>query len=329
MRPSSCHSYAHPPAQPECGQHISCADCQCCIHANRGCHANIHPNSIYTHSSKHLYSRTYTHPYSDLRPSHSHSGCKDSYITGSNMITSLPVLISNRALLMIIRMGCAPKRLKLCRFLYCRKSRRGQTGQSEGGRGTTFIDALNNNDRKKIELPEIRCYGIVQYGWFSPVGKPDDGWEYHQIGCNPGRWGRVQTMDYGSPPNAAEVNYVTRPDLVHKFVVVGWRRSTKTTILVNPPKGDLYWPLVTKHPVWIPMDRLEAFPILPLVVTADSDLYIQTTPGPAIEKTAFQLSRWGVCEGDRLSAIRVWRRNCMRQIPCMTSDADWRRPRQV
>jgi hypothetical protein len=105
-----------------------------------------------------------------------------------------------------------------------------------------------------------------------------------------GSWGRVRTMDYRNPPNAAEVNYFTNPDLVHKFVVVGWKRSTKSTILVKPPKGDLYWPLVTMRPVWIQMERLEAFPSLPLEVTANADLYFQTTPGPTLEKTGRTLT---------------------------------------
>ncbi|HLO15669.1 MAG TPA: hypothetical protein VK206_12615, partial [Anaerolineales bacterium] len=102
-------------------------------------------------------------------------------------------------------------------------------------------------------------------------------------------WGRVNTLETSSAPSAATVNYFTRPDLIHKFVVVGWKRDSRTTIIVNPPKGDLYWPLVTKSPVWIPMDRLERFPTLPMMITANTDLYIQATPGPNIEKSKFQL----------------------------------------
>lgn len=37
------------------------------------------------------------------------------------------------------------------------------------------------------------------------------------------------------------------------------------------------------------MERLEPFPILPMEVTANNDLYIQETPGPAIEETRFRL----------------------------------------
>jgi hypothetical protein len=148
-----------------------------------------------------------------------------------------------------------------------------------------FIDALNNNDPKK--LPYLKSKGTAL---FNTAGFPQ--LESLTMGGNIVRleeirdgWGRVRTMDYSMPPNAAAVNYFTNPDLVHKFVVVGWKRSTKSTILVKPPKGDLYWPLVTRRPVWIQMERLEAFPPLPLEVTATKDLHIQTTPGPTIDKT--------------------------------------------
>ena len=104
-----------------------------------------------------------------------------------------------------------------------------------------------------------------------------------------GKWGRINTLEPGSPPSIKDVSYITRPDLIHKFVVVGWKRATKSTIYTRPPKGDIYWPLVTKNPVWIQMERLEPFPILPMEVTANIDLYIQDKPGPAIEESRSQL----------------------------------------
>jgi hypothetical protein len=82
---------------------------------------------------------------------------------------------------------------------------------------------------------------------------------------------------------------MTRPDLVHKFVVTGWKRTTRTTILTRPPKGDIYWPLVAKRTLWIEMSMLEAFPILPMEVTTNKDVYIQNKPGPTIEQTKSQL----------------------------------------
>jgi hypothetical protein len=38
------------------------------------------------------------------------------------------------------------------------------------------------------------------------------------------------------------------------------------------------------------MERLEAFPPLPMEVTVNTDLYIQPTPGPKVEETKQQLS---------------------------------------
>lgn len=152
-----------------------------------------------------------------------------------------------------------------------------------------FIDSLNNNDRKKLSYLKSSGTALFNTSGFPQLESLTMGGNIIQLDEIRGDWGRVHTMDYSSPPNAGEVNYMTNPDLVHKFVVVGWRRSTKTTILVNPPKGDLYWPLVTRRPVWIQMDRLEAFPPLPMDVTANTDLYIQPTPGPNLEKTARQL----------------------------------------
>jgi hypothetical protein len=152
-----------------------------------------------------------------------------------------------------------------------------------------FIDALNNNDNNKLRYLKAPGTALFNTSGFPQLESLTMGGNVITLDEVKGEWGRVHTLDYGSPPNAAEVNYVTHPDLVHKFVVVGWKRSTKSTILVKPPKGDLYWPLVSRHPVWIPMERLEAFPDLPMEITANVDLYIQPTPGPNLEKTGRQL----------------------------------------
>ena len=152
-----------------------------------------------------------------------------------------------------------------------------------------FIDALNNNDYNKLRYLKGVGTALFNTSGFPQLESLTMGGNVITLEEIRDGWGRVHTLNYGSPPNALEVNYFNNPDLVHKFVVVGWKRSTKSTILVKPPKGDLYWPLVSKHQVWIPMERLEAFPILPLEVTANVDLYIQTTPGPTIDKSGRQL----------------------------------------
>jgi len=153
-----------------------------------------------------------------------------------------------------------------------------------------FIDSLNNNDKGKLRYLKSDATALFNTAGFPQLESLTMGGNIVRLDSIQGEWGRVQTMAYGSAPNAAEVNYVTRPDLVHKFVVVGWKRSSKSTILVNPPKGDLYWPFVSRRALWIQMDRLEPFPLLPMVVTANEDLNIQTTPGPTIEETRSHLS---------------------------------------
>jgi len=161
---------------------------------------------------------------------------------------------------------------------------------SLSGGWEVFIDSLNNNDQNKLRYLKSAGTALFNTSGFPQLESLTMGGNIIRLDEVRGEWGRVHTMDYSSPPNAAEFNYFTNPDLVHKFVVVGWKRATKSTILVRPPKGDLYWPFVTRRPVWIPMERLEPFPSLPLEVTATTDLYIQTTPGPTIDKTGRQLT---------------------------------------
>lgn len=154
----------------------------------------------------------------------------------------------------------------------------------------TYIDTLNNNDRAKLNYLKSDITALFNHAGFPQMESLTMGGNIITLDEIQGEWGRVHTLDYGSPPNAEDVNYFTSPDLVHKFVVVGWRRSTKTTILVNPPKGDIYYPLVSRRSVWVQMSMVEPFPILPMDVTANTDLYIQPTPGPTVEQTRFKLS---------------------------------------
>jgi hypothetical protein len=153
-----------------------------------------------------------------------------------------------------------------------------------------FINALNENDEGKLRYLKSSGTALFNNAGFPQMESLTMGGNIITLDQIQGGWGRVSTLDYGSPPNADSVNYTTRPDLVHKFVVVGWRRSSKSTIIVNPPRGDIYYPLVSRRPVWIQMDRLEAFPPLPMDITINSDVYVQSTPGPSIEKTELQLS---------------------------------------
>lgn len=154
----------------------------------------------------------------------------------------------------------------------------------------TFINALNNNDRGKLNYLKSDISALFNTAGFPQMESLTMGGNVVTLDEVRGEWGRVSTLDFGSPPNASDVNYFTRPDVVHKFVVVGWRRSSKSTIIVKPPKGDIYYPLVSRRTVWVPMERVEAFPALPMEVTVNEDIYIQPTPGQKLEETRFKLS---------------------------------------
>jgi hypothetical protein len=153
-----------------------------------------------------------------------------------------------------------------------------------------YIEALNDFNKSKIGYLKNSETALFNTAGFPQLESLTMGGNIITLDAVQNGWGQVNTLDYSSPPNAETVNYFTRPDLVHKFVVVGWKRATKSTILVKPPKGDLYWPLVTRKPVWIQMDLLEAFPTLPMEITINKDVYVQETPGPTIEKTGRQLT---------------------------------------
>lgn len=164
------------------------------------------------------------------------------------------------------------------------------TGRTElSGSWEVYLDALNDNNEGKIRYVKGTRAGLFNTSGFPDLESLTMGGNLITLDAIQGDWGQVNTMSYGSPPSAAEVNYVTRPDLIHKFVVVGWKRNTRTTILTRPPKGDVYWPLVAKRTLWIEMSRLEAFPILPMEVTTNKDVYIQNKPGPTVEQTKSQL----------------------------------------
>ena len=114
-----------------------------------------------------------------------------------------------------------------------------------------------------------------------------------------GGWGRVNTINYYNPGTLKDVNYFNRPDLVHKFVVVVWDKSTKSTYWVNPPPGDIYWPFVASTELWIPMDRIEPFPTLPRVVIANTPQDILRTPSRDGAQTGLEL-----VEGESIRIVK-------------------------
>lgn len=151
-----------------------------------------------------------------------------------------------------------------------------------------YMNALNNFDQGKLNYLKSPISGLFNDAGFPQMESLTMGGNIITLDQIQGDWGRVHTMSYGNVGSAATENYKTRPDLVHKFVVVAWNRKTKSTNWVNPPRGDIYWPFVSRNPVWIPMDRIEAFPILPMLVTANVDQDIRMEPETDSEKTGEQ-----------------------------------------
>ena len=158
------------------------------------------------------------------------------------------------------------------------------------GAWETFIDALNNNDPSKLRYLKSDKSALFNTSGFPQLESLTMGGNIIVLDRIEGTWGRVHTFDYGQPPGPGKINYVTRPDLVHKFVVVGWNRDAKVTYWVNPPKGDLYWPLVSSRSVWIQMERIEGFPGLPREVTAITGQDIRRTPEISDNLTGLELS---------------------------------------
>ncbi len=146
------------------------------------------------------------------------------------------------------------------------------------GEWETLIDNLNEGDEAKLRYLKADNTALFNTTGFPQMESLTMGGNVVTLDEIQGAWGKVHTLDYSQPPEAGAVNYATRPDLVHKFVVVGWKRTTKETYWVNPPKGDLYWPFVSSRTVWIQLERLETFPDLPRVVTANTAVDIRRTP---------------------------------------------------
>ena len=147
------------------------------------------------------------------------------------------------------------------------------------GSWNTYLDALNDNNKQKLRYLKAEDTALFNHSGYPLLESLTMGGNLISLDEIQGDWGRVNTLDYATTPiTTEEINYVTRPDLVHKFVVVVWSQSTKTTYWSNPPPGDIYWPLVTSRDVWIPLERLEPFPSLPMIVTANASQNILAKP---------------------------------------------------
>ncbi|MDX1378983.1 MAG: hypothetical protein R3307_09055 [Anaerolineales bacterium] len=157
------------------------------------------------------------------------------------------------------------------------------------GTWEVYIDALNNNHEKKLRYLKKDNSGLFNSSGFPMLESLTMGGNIITIVEIQGGYGKVNTINYENPGVLKDVNYITRPDLVHKFVVVAWKNDTKTTYWINPPQGETFWPLVSSRDVWIPLERIEPFPTLPRVVTAITTQDIRTTPSKDGPKTGLEL----------------------------------------
>jgi len=157
------------------------------------------------------------------------------------------------------------------------------------GSWEVYIDALNDQDKRKIRYLKLPNSGLFNGAGFPRLESLTMGGNVITLAEIQGDMGRVNTINYRNPGTLKDVNYVTRPDLVHKFVVVAWNKKNKTTYWVNTPQGAIYWPFVSSADLWIPLDRIEPFPTLPRVVTANTTQVIRKTPSKDGDETGLEL----------------------------------------
>ena len=166
----------------------------------------------------------------------------------------------------------------------------GTTRTIMDGNWSIYIDMLNDYNKRKIGYVKGEATALFNHSGFPHMESLTMGGNIITLDEIQGGWGRVHTIDYSNPGSLKEINYTTKPDLVHKFVVVGWSRRTKSTYLANTPMGDLYWPLVTNRVVWIPIEYLEPFPILPMDITANKTQPVREQPSVDSPLTRFEFT---------------------------------------
>ena len=163
--------------------------------------------------------------------------------------------------------------------LFIQPSNKSKTTRTElNGLWEVYIDQLNDNESRKLRYLKADNTALFDHTGFPELESKTMGGNIVMLDEISNGWGRVHTMGYDAPGNAAVINYFTHPELVHKFVAVGWNDTLDVTFLLNPPPGDVYWPLVADRPLWIPIDRLEPFPILPMNVTVAENQFIRSDP---------------------------------------------------
>ncbi|HAV78400.1 MAG TPA: hypothetical protein DCX53_13715 [Anaerolineae bacterium] len=153
-----------------------------------------------------------------------------------------------------------------------------------------FIDALNDQDKRKIRYLKADNTALFDGKGFPYLESKTMGGNIVSIDELQGGWGRVHTLDLKSPGSLKDMTYATRPDVIHKMVVIKYNKNTRITSWVHAPPGPIYWPLVSDVPLWIPLDRLEPFPGLPMSVTALITQEIKTKPSTDGTSSGFELA---------------------------------------
>jgi hypothetical protein len=156
----------------------------------------------------------------------------------------------------------------------------GTNRTSMTGNWEKFIDALNDYNPKKLLYVKSQKTALFNGTGFPNMESLTMGGNLITLDEIRSGWGRVHTIDYFNPGSLDQINYKTRPDVIQKFVIVGWNKNNRFTYWTDPPPpyGALYWPLVSSKQVWIPMEYLEAFPSLPMSVTANTTQDILQAP---------------------------------------------------
>lgn len=136
------------------------------------------------------------------------------------------------------------------------------------------------------DINEDRAFKFIMWppaGWFNKNRNADTlgfGGNVVEVLSVNNRSAQVKTFDLaGTPPSSTEFNFETHPEVVHKFTVI-----TKKGSVINPAEGiDSYIFLIGRSPLYVPLNRLEFFPRLPIEIkinlTTIPWLLVKDAPG--------------------------------------------------
>jgi len=162
-----------------------------------------------------------------------------------------------------------------------------------------YIDSLNNRDKQILNYLYADWTALFDGKGYPYLESKTTGGNVLIVEEIQGSWARVHTLDFKNPGTLSGMDFFTNPEVIHKMVVVKYSKKTKSTFWVNPPPGPIYWPRVSDQQVWIPLERLEPFPALPMQVTARVTQDILKEPKPDGEQTGYEFA-----EGDEGQIIK-------------------------